>query len=287
MQSKILVIGATGTIGTHLCNRLLAAQSDFVALVRNPRKAGAMKDIGIKTVSGDLSDMDSLLDAMEGIEKLFLLSVTSPDIPRLQGNAVNVAKTKGVRHIVKVSVRGAATDAHFNLARFHGEAEQIIRDSGIPFTFLRPHSFMQNLFFDAKTIREQNVIYSSLGTGRIPMIDARDIAEVALTALTQQGHKGKSYYLTGPQAIAYKDIAEELSKGLSRKISVTRISLQGEYNQSVIAGMPLWLAEDMKIVNRDYSQGIGTEVSPDVERITGRKAIDIGQFMTDHIERFK
>jgi len=287
MQPKILVIGATGTIGSRLCERLLVEKADFMAMVRNPLKAKAMNEKGMNTVVGDLDDMELLMDAMEGIDKIFLLSVTSPDIPRLQGNAVRAAKTKGVRHIVKVSVRGAATDAHFNIARFHGDAEQIIRDSGIPFTFLQPHSFMQNLFFDAKTIREQNDIYSSLGTGRIPMIDARDIAEVAYMALTQHGHEGKSYYLTGPQAISYEDIAGELSKRLNRKIKVIPMTLQEEYNQSVSAGLPLWLAEDMKIVNGDYSLGKGREVSDDVENVTGRKAIDIGQFISDHKERFK
>jgi uncharacterized protein YbjT (DUF2867 family) len=287
MQPRILVIGANGTIGSHLCNRLHAVSADFIAMVRNPWKAKVMNEIGIKTVTGDLSDKESLLDAMDGIDKLFLLSVTSPDIPRLQGNAVDVALKKGVRHIVKISARGADTEAHFNIGRFHGEAEKIIRDSGIPFTFLRPHSFMQNLFFDAKNIREQDTITSSLGNGKIPMIDARDISEVAFTALTLQGHEGQSYYLTGPVAISYEDIAGELSKNLGRKINVMNMSLQEEYNQSVKAGLPLWLAEDMKIVNGDYSQGKGSEVSHDVEMMTDRKAIDIGQFITDHIERFK
>jgi uncharacterized protein YbjT (DUF2867 family) len=287
MRPRILVIGATGTIGSHLCNRLHADRADFKALVRNAGKAGPMNEKGIKTVAGDLDAKESLLEAMDGIDKLFLLSVTSPDIPRLQGNAVDAALKKGVRHIVKISARGADSAAHFNIARFHGQAEKIIRESGIPFTFLRPHSFMQNLFFDAKTIREQNAIYSSLGTGRIPMVDARDIAEVAFTALTQEGHEDKSYYLTGPQAISYEDIAEKLSIGLDRKIKVLPITLQEEYNQSVKAGLPIWLAEDMKIVNGDYSEGKGSDLSPDVEKVTGRKAIDIGQFIADHIGRFK
>lgn len=286
MINKILVTGATGNVGTHLCNRLLAAKADFVAVVRNPMKSRALNERGIKTVIADLAEPESLDDAMKGIDKLFLLSVTSPEIPRLQGNAVKAAVRNGVRHIVKLSVRGAGSDAGFNIAHFHGDAEQIVLESGIPFTFLRPHSFMQNLFFDAKTIREENAVYSSLGTGAIPMIDARDIAEVAFIALTKEGHEGNAYYLTGPRAVSYSEIANELSMALNRKINVIPMLLQEEYNQSVKSGMPLWLAEDMKIVNGDYSKGIGTELSSDVERITGRKATGIEEFIKDHIDRF-
>jgi uncharacterized protein YbjT (DUF2867 family) len=287
MQPKILITGASGTIGTHLCNRLVAEEADFTAMVRNPLKAKALNDKGIKTTGGDLSDRNSLFEAMQGMDKLFLLSSTSPDLPGLQGKAVKAAVESGIRHIVKISVRGADINGGFNIARYHGEAEQIVRESGIPFTFLRPHSFMQNLFFDSKTIHEKDAVYSSLGTGKIPMIDARDIADVAFTTLTQDGHEGESWYLTGPEAISYEDIAGELSKGLGRKISVVNLSLEEEYNQAVKAGMPLWLAGDIKIVNRDYCQGRETKVSPDVEKIIGRKATSIDVFIKDHIDRFR
>lgn len=287
MQPRILVIGATGTIGSHLCRQLNSVKADFVALVRNTDKAGHLNENGIKTVTGDLSDIDSLKKAMAGIDKVFLLSVTSPDIPLLQGNAARIAKEQGVKHIVKISARSAGVNANFNIGRYHGKTEQIIRARGIPFTFLQPHSFMQNLFFDSKTIKEQNAIYSGIGTGRIPMIDARDIAEVAFTALTQDGHEGKSYVLTGSKAISYYDISDELSKALDRKINFIPITLEEEYAQALKNGLPQWLAADIKIINKTYSEGKGSDVSPDVEKITGRKAIRIDQFIKDHLDRFR
>ncbi len=121
MADKILVIGATGTIGSTVCELLKAENADFTAMVRNDDKAKSFVSRGIKTVTGDLADMDSLRKAMHGIDKLFLLSVTSPDLPKLQGNAARIAKERGIKHIVKISVRGAGVDADFNIGRFHGQ----------------------------------------------------------------------------------------------------------------------------------------------------------------------
>jgi nucleoside-diphosphate-sugar epimerase len=117
MADKILVIGATGTIGSTVCELLKAENADFTALVRNDDKAKSFVSKAIKTVTGDLADMDSLRKAMHGIVKLFLLSVTSPDLPKLQGNAAKIAKEQGIKHIVKISVRGAGVDADFNIGR--------------------------------------------------------------------------------------------------------------------------------------------------------------------------
>jgi uncharacterized protein YbjT (DUF2867 family) len=286
MTNKILVIGATGTIGMTVCELLKAENADFTALVRNEEKAKSFASIGMKTVTGDLSDMDSLMKAMNGIDKLFLLSVTSPDLPKLQGNAARVAKEQGVRHIVKISVRGAATDADFNIGRFHGQVEEEIRELGIPFTFLQPHSFLQNLFFDRQTIVEQDAIYSSMGDGKIPMIDTRDIAAVAVTNLLRDGHIGKSYVLTGPEAISYHDIVNELSKALDRKIKYISQTPEAGHKAMLSAGMPDWLVDDMTHLNKIYGANKASEVSPAVEQILGRKPLTLQKFIRDYFERF-
>jgi len=124
MADKILVIGATGTIGSTVCELLKAENADFTALVRNDDKAKSFVSKGIKTVRGDLADIDSLRIAMHGIDKLFLLSVTSPDLPKLQGNAAKIAKEQGIKHIVKISVRGAGVDADFNIGVFMGKLKR-------------------------------------------------------------------------------------------------------------------------------------------------------------------
>ncbi len=287
MAAKILIIGATGTIGTTVCELLKTHDADFTAMVRDQEKAGQLNSKGIKTVTGDLSDLNSLRNAMQGMDKLFLLSATSPDLPELQGNAAKVAKEKGIKHIVKISARGAAEDANFNIGRFHGKTEKEIRELGIPFTFLQPHSFMQNLFFDRQTIVEQNAIYASMGTGKIPMIDTRDIAAVAVNALLQEGHAGKSYILTGPEAISYNNIAGGLSKVLGREIKYISQTPAEGYKAMMSSGMPGWLVDDMTDLNKIYGANKAAEVSQAVEQVIGRKPIRLEEFIKDYKKKFE
>jgi len=270
----------------NVCEQLKTAKADFVALARNEKKALSLQKKGIKTVIGDFADKQSLEKAFDGIDKLFLLSVTSPDSPKLQGNAVKVAKEKGVRYIVKVSARGSAPDAPFNIGRWHGQTEEEIRDSGIDYTFLHPHSFMQNLFFDAESIKNDNAIYASMGDGRIGMVDARDIAAVAAKVLTQTGHEGKTYLLTGPEAISYYNISDVFSEKLGRKISYIAVSAEDSHKSMIASGMPGWLADDLTAINIAYSQGNGSEISPDVEKVTGQKPLSLHRFIGDNLDVF-
>jgi uncharacterized protein YbjT (DUF2867 family) len=287
MNPKILVIGATGTIGGSVCEFLQTENADFTALVRNEEKSKAFVSKGIPTVIGNLSDINSLRKAMAGMDKIFMLSVTSPDISLLHGNAAKAAKEAGLKHIVKISVRGASLDARFNIGRFHGHAEKEIREIGVPYTFLQPHSFLQNLFFDKQSILEQNAIYASMGDGRIPMIDTRDIAAVAVKCLLEKGHEGKSYILTGPKAISYHEIVAELSKVLDREIKYIAQTPEESHKAMLSWGMPEWLVDDMTSLNRDYAANKALEVSPAVEQILGRKAISLGKFISDYSDRFR
>lgn len=286
MRPKILVTGATGTIGSFVVENLQKSGADFIALARTEEKAKSLNEKGISTVLGDLADVESLRTAMNGIDKLFLLSVTSPESPKLQGNAVMVAKEKGIKHIVKISARGADPNATFNIGRFHGETEEDIRQSGIPFTFVRPHSFLQNLLFEAGTIKNENAIYASMAEGKIPMVDARDIAAVASTALLESGHEGQCYIVTGPKAISYHDVASELSNQLGRTIKYTPISLEEGHKSMIDAGMPEWLTNDITALNKVYGENKATEVSLDVEKVTGKKPIAFEKFIADYLESF-
>lgn len=287
MRSKILVTGATGTIGSFVVENLQKAGADFIALARSEEKAKSLNDKGISTVIGDLADIESLRNAMTDMDKLFLLSVTSPESPKLQGNAVNLAKEKGIKHIVKISARGADVNATFNIGRFHGETEEDIRQSGIAYTFVQPHSFLQNLLFEAGSIKNENSIFASMADGKIPMVDARDIAAVAATSLLETGHEGQSYIVTGPKAISYYDVASELSKQLNRPIKYIPVSLEDGHKGMLDAGMPDWLADDITAINEVYGANEATEISPDVEKVSGKKPISLEKFIADYLESFK
>ncbi|MCB2221026.1 MAG: SDR family oxidoreductase [Bacteroidetes bacterium] len=287
MNKKILVSGATGTIGSFLVDELRKRNTEFVALVRDDAKAEKLNKNGIQTVIGDLGNKESLLAAMNDVEKVFLLSTTSPQSPELQGNVVKAAQTKGIKHIVKIAARGSAPDADFNIGRWHGITEEEIRESGIPYTFIHAHTFMQNLFFDAGSIEKENAIYSSQGDGKIPMVDARDIAAVAAVVLTEPGHEGKTYVVTGPEAVSYHDIAKELSVLLGREIKYIQQTPEEGHKAMLSSGMPEWLVDDMTLLNKRYASNEAAEVSKDVEKVTGRKAIPLRKFLNDFKNRFK
>jgi uncharacterized protein YbjT (DUF2867 family) len=282
MNSKILVTGATGTIGTFVCQYLKESHADFVAMVRNGEKAKRLNEKGINTIIGDFEEPASLERLPNDIGKIFLLSATSPKSPELQGNLVIIAKERGINQIVKVSARGSGIDANFNIGRFHGQTEKQIHDLGIPFTFLHPHSFMQNLLFEAQTIKEQDTIYSSMGDGKIAMIDARDIAMVAVKALTESGHEGKTYKLTGPEPVSYHDIVHELSAIVGRIIRYVSLTPEIHLQEMLKAGMPEWLADDLVSLNQVYAANEAMEVSPDVEQVTGKKPLSIKRFLSDY-----
>jgi len=286
MNSKILVTGATGTIGTFVCQYLKESHADFVAMVRTPEKAKNLNENEIQTITGDFEEPASLERLPNDIGKIFLLSATSPKSPELQGNLVRIAKERGIKHIVKVSARGSGIDANFNIGRFHGQTEKQIRDLRIPFTFLHPHSFMQNLLFEAQTIKEQDTIYSSMGDGKIAMIDARDIAMVAVKALTESGHEGKTYRLTGPEPISYHDIVHELSAIVGRTIRYVSLTPEIHLQEMLKTGMPDWLADDLVSLNQVYAANEAMEVSPDVERVTGKKPLSIKRFLNDYKIQF-
>ncbi|MBN3034646.1 MAG: SDR family oxidoreductase [Bacteroidales bacterium] len=286
MEDKILVTGGTGTIGSMLVNMLQEAGVPFRVMVRDAKKATALNGRGIETVVGDFTDLSTLPAALEGCRKLFLLSVSSPEQGIWQSGMIRIAKDRGIRHIVKLSAMGAGIDAPTTLGRQHGIAEDALKSSGMGWTILQPHSFMQNLFGDAATIRAQGLIYSPLGTGRIGMVDARDIAAVTFHALTEPGHTGKTYILTGPEAISMEDVARAISQATGKNVKYHPISHDQSRQGMTDAGLPGWLVDDLTLLNRLFSENKGSTLSPDVERVTGRKPGSIERFAADHADRF-
>ncbi|EMR04456.1 SDR family oxidoreductase [Cesiribacter andamanensis] len=286
-KADILVIGATGTIGRYLLEKLRLRGATFKALVRNVDKALALQQSGVAVAMGDLSDPESLRRAMQGVRKLFLLSSPSDRQVELQHNAIEAARAAGVAHIVKVSALGSLPDSPIQLARMHAQTEDEIRQSGMAWTFLHPHTLMQNWFWHVQQVREQGILYSFTQQGRYSPIDARDIAEVAARILTEAGHEGQTYYLTGPEAVSMKDVANALELALDKDIKLIAVPAEMSYQPLLQAGLPDWLAKDLAELNKTYAQSLGDDTSPDFERITGRRATSVKQFAADHARVFR
>ena len=232
-----LVTGAGGTVGSEVVRQLKESGARFRAAYHSDAKAEAARVQGIDAVTLDLDRPESLDAAFAGAEKLFLLSGGAPNQVEQEVNAVNAAK-RAVKHIVKLSVWGAGEE-RFSFAKMHRAAEQAIEASGIAWTFLRPNGFMQNMEnYSLPTIQSQNAFYSSVGDARVAQVDVRDIAAVAVKVLTEPGHEGKAYSLSGPSAITFREIAQQLSDASGRNINYVDLS-DADLRQGLVgSGMP-------------------------------------------------
>ncbi len=283
----ILVTGATGQVGTELVKALLARGATVRALVHNPSSAGKVEGPGVETVSGDLQKPETLETAMRGIEKAFLLSQPGPQMPQEARNFVAAAKGAGVSHLVRLSVLPAMPDSPLMIGKLHGEADQAIIESGIPYTILRPAYFMQNQFRSIPTIEKDSAIYGILGDGKVGHIDARDVAEVAATVLTSEGHQGKIYPLSGPESLSMTEVAGRLSAAIGREIRYVNVTPADVKTAILGMGAPELTADIMVQLYTMISEGKADMVSPAASEILGREPRSFDQFAQDFAPMFK
>jgi uncharacterized protein YbjT (DUF2867 family) len=267
----LLVTGATGTVGSRLVRELAEAGAPTRALVRRTEASAEMRELGVEAVVGAFEDADSLRQAVSGIERLYLVSPAGVDgMVEQQVAVVDAARAEGVRHIVKQSSIAADEDTDASIVVAHRRIEEAIERSGMSWTHLRPHWFMQNELGQAGTIAADGVFYAPDVT-EISMIDAADVASVAARVLTSDGHEGKAYVLTGPEALSYADLADAYSRVLGREVRWQQVSLEDARDSMREAGMPDELAVGYpEIMGRYGDGGVTREVSPAVEELTGR-----------------
>ena len=241
----ICITGAGGTVGREVVKLLQLAKVPFRVAYFSQDKAEAAREQGIEAVTIDYNRPETLRTAFQGCDKVFLLGPNALNQTQLELNAVAAAKAVGVQHIVKQSVMGAEDEA-FSLALIHRPVEQAIESSGMAWTFLRPNSYMQNVVtFMSETIAAESAFYSASGEAKIAHVDVRDIAAVAVKALTEPNHGGQAYTLTGSEALTYDQIAGELSKVLGRSISHISLPPADLKHGMLAEGMPEAIADRM------------------------------------------
>ncbi len=288
MENNILVTGATGTVGSFLVRKLGAAGVRARALVRSREKAEAVEALGLEAAVGDLDKPETLAPALEGIARVFLLSAPEERQAALQNNLVRAARDAGVRHVVKLSAIGVGGELdQIALGRVHRETEEEIERAGLAHTYLRPNGFMQNSFMFASTIKSQGVFYAPYGDAKVSYVDARDVASVAFHALTEDGHEGKEYEITGPQALSYHDIARELSSLLGREVKYVEVPIEAARAGMVSAGMNEWTADALVELFNFYKDGRADQIRDTVREVTGRDPITFAQFAKDHAQAFQ
>ena len=221
--TTILVTGATGTVGTSLIPLLTARGANVRALVRDAGRT-KISDSRIQTVVGDFADPASLRVAVEGVDAVFLACGNVPEQVAYECAVIDAAAQAGVRRIVKLSARGAAIGAPAAYWHWHGLIEQHLQASTVPAVLLQPGFAMTNLLGAAEHVRQPgHAVRSGRRCAKIAMIDPADVAAVAAVVLTTDGHDGRTYVVTGPEAITYAQVAAQLAAATGRHVGFVDI----------------------------------------------------------------
>jgi len=243
----------------------------------------------------DYTKPETVGDALNNVDKIFLQTLPTPNAADISFNIINEAKKNGIKYVVKLSAMGANSEPRSTILRLHGEEEKIIEDSGIPYTFLRPPAFMQNFVTQfGHTIKTQNAFYVPAGDAKMSFIDSRDIAAITSEILTKnnsessrQLYENKTYDITGPDALSYGQAADILSNVAGKKISYVNITEEDARKGMKQIGMTDWFIDIMLELFRTIRAGYGSETTTSVEDITGRRPIPFAQFAKDYAEVFR
>jgi len=286
--TTVLVTGATGTVSTALLGALRGTPSlRLRALVRDPAKAEGLKKDGVEVAHGDLEEPDTLAEAFDGVDIVWLLTPASALEPSMGSNAVLAAKRAKVKHIVRNSAIKAGHDAPNRNGRLHALVEEAVKASGIPWTIVRPHYYMQNLLSSASSVASDSALYMNMGKGRVGTIDGRDVGVFAAKVIEHPDrHVGKIYNPTGPESIDMAAAAETLSRVLGKQVNYVALPQDAAQQAMLGFGLSRWFVGNVVDYGRVYSDGWGDFTTSDFKDITGQEARTFKQFATDFAPAF-
>jgi (4-alkanoyl-5-oxo-2,5-dihydrofuran-3-yl)methyl phosphate reductase len=279
----ILITGATGNIGRELIPLLLETGQPIRVFVRDERKVTHL-DSCVERVVGDLDKPETLVPAVKGVERIFLVTYeTRQDI-----NVLEAAKRAGVQQIVKLSTSEAA-DHTIQVGKWHYEREEQIRASGLDWTFLRPGMFMSNsIEWWAESIKGQGSVFFPGGKkGRVAPVDPRDVARVAAAALTQPGHQAQAYLLTGPELFTIGGMVQVISKVLGKPIQYVDIPPIAAKLFMLKTGMDKTLVNALMEMLKSLRRDEAATITDAVQRVTGQPPRTFEAWCREHIGAFQ
>lgn len=233
-MSSILLAGGTGTVGREVVRGLVARGFAPRVLSRSPDDARRLFGTSVDVVPGDLMHAASLTDALRGVEVAYVATTPGPELAVQEGNFVEAARAAKLQRVVKLSGYGV-DQAIDTIHRCHAQSEQRLKSSGLGYVILEPVMFMTNLLWEAASIKK-GTIASTFGDGRMSFIDPRDVAEIALLALTAQGQEDATWGFGGPEALSYDDVAATFSRVLGRRVEHVRLD-EAAFRQAA-SGLP-------------------------------------------------
>jgi len=276
------VTGATGTVGSDVLRGLAGLQVRVA--VRDKAKAAALAAPGVELVWFDYTKPESLRPACRGVDAVFMVPPFTPDGVAQSLEFLAAARESGVKHVVKLSVIRSL--GGITVGKWHAAIDEALKKSGMAWTILLPGGFMQN-FVETSAPRPDGNMYLPVGNAKAAFIDTRDIAAIAVKALTEPGHEGKEYTLTGPADISYLDAAAIMSEVSGRQIRLVDVPPDTARQGMIAAHMPEWMIEVILELNAWAKASQGGEITTTVKDVLGRPAHTFREFARDYAGHWK
>lgn len=280
----ILVTGASGNVGGDLVPLLLSRGAKVRVLVRDERKVAHLAGT-VERVTGDLGKPETLTRAFADVESFFLMTTDHDGGTTFVTNAAAAAKAAGVRHVVYLSSLSAVRPTTL-IGKWHRAREQVLEATpGLAWTFLRPGAFMSNTLQWAGSIKAQGAVYLPNADRPVYPIDSLDMAAVAAVALTQDGHEGKAYPLTGDERLTARDQVNVLARVLGKPIRVVEVTPEKAKEGMARSGMPPLLVEAVdELIRSDWDEEEGAAAM--VRELTGRAPSTFEAWVKRHLAAF-
>ena len=278
----ILITGATGKTGSAAVQELSNRNIPFRVLIRNEDKQSQITDIGGEVIIGTIEDDAALNQAMEGVQKALVLLPNSEQQLFLEKKVVDAALEANVQHIVKMSSMEAVPEATSPIPKLHMQSENYIKNSGMNWTMIKPNFFMQNLLGSGKTIVEQNKFFLPMGEGKAGMIHTKDVGTVIAKVLSEDGHEGQNYEVTGPEILSFHDVAEIFSKVLGKKVDYINVPID-EYKKTLSQFLTnQWHLDSVIDLFKDIAEGGIEDKTDTFEDLIGKSPCSLEQFIQEY-----
>jgi uncharacterized protein YbjT (DUF2867 family) len=286
----ILVTGATGLSGSAVIRACAERGLPVRALIRGPAKVAALGiPATVELAEGDMLKPETLEGALDGVERVLLISSPDPHLVETQCTFIDAAKRAGVRHIVKLSGMGCWSHSTFRFARMHAEVERYLEGSGLAWTHLRPSTFMQTHLRELiPTILSEGTVYLPMADARLAPVDVEDIAHVAVALLQGSGHEGKRYEMTGPEALTTAEIAAHISAATDRPVRYVDTPPATYRDALLAAGVPAYFVDAMEELFGERRQG-SDESRPNLatHKLFDVAPTSLASFVGRHVEVFR
>lgn len=288
MEKTILVTGATGMAGSAIIREFVNNQHPVKALVRNKEKAiGFAAFPTVEVVEGDMTKAETLSEAFEGVDKILMISSSTPDMVETQSQFIDAAKKAGIKHIIKFSGLSAAdVNSTFLFADLHAKAERYLENSGMAWTHLRPSQFMTEYLREVPTILAHKALFLPLQDAKLTPVDLKDVAKATFVLLTTEGHEGKIYAISGPEALTMQQVAEQISQAINQPVNYVNISLDDRKQALLSVGIPSFFVDVLDAQAQERLKGAESVVHAETHKTLGIEPTTFAQFAKRNASAF-